>query len=85
MDMKFTGPEIPKLKGEKNLDAWKLIFCRTLASYGWLEYITTDGPEPEDATKKKQWISNRNNVNLLLCADGARHLPDLDKQRLGSR
>lgn len=71
--MKFTGPEIPKLKGERNLDAWKLIFRRTLASYGWLEYITTDVPEPEDATKKKQWISNRNNVNLLLCASLTEH------------
>jgi hypothetical protein len=34
VNMRFTGPEIPKLKGEKNLDAWKLILRRTLASYG---------------------------------------------------
>ena len=50
------------------MDAWKLILCRTLASYGWLEYITTDVPEPDDATEKRQWISNRNNINLLLSA-----------------
>src|ERR1700735_498196 len=68
VNMRFTGPEIPKLKGEKNLDAWKLILRRTLASYGWLEYITTDVPEPADATEKRQWTSNRNNVNLLLSA-----------------
>ncbi|KAN0071038.1 hypothetical protein V8E54_011203 [Elaphomyces granulatus] len=71
--MRFTGPEIPRLKGEKNLDAWKLILRRTLASYGWLEYITTDVPEPDDATEKRQWTSSRNNVNLLLSASLTEH------------
>ena len=73
VNMRFTGPEIPKLRGEKNLDAWKLILCRTLASYGWLEYITTDVPEPDDATEKRQWILSRNNVNLLLSASLTEH------------
>ena len=66
--MKFTVPEIPKLKGEKNLDAWNLILRCTLDTYGWLGYITTDIPEPDDATEKRQWKTIRCNVNLILKA-----------------
>jgi hypothetical protein len=68
VNMKFTSPEIPKLRGERNLDAWKLILRCTLDTYGWLGYITTDIPEPEDANEKSQWKTNRCNVNLILKA-----------------
>ena len=75
ISIKFTDSEIPKFKGEKNLDAapWHRI---------WLEYITTDVSELDDATEKRQWISNRKQRQpIVKCF----HLPDLSFQKFIDR
>ncbi len=58
--------QLVKLKGEQNLEQWKLILEASLNVHKLSTYIEADVPKPEIEGEKKKWRTERNIVSLLI-------------------